>query len=166
VSKSKTFPTPHIGHSRQGLFLTRPDCQSNAKPSEKDHDLLGIRTRHPWSSSQHTQPLHHLGSSIHCYIFLKCPLNKWALKKSSFTAIYFNKCYVNKCSIDHLVNDIVFNINVSKFMYFEKSPPFINKCVSYPISHFPTNRYTSSFMMTMTMHIIKILIYGCESHIK
>jgi hypothetical protein len=37
-----TFPTPHIGHSRRGLFFTRPDYQSNnAKPSEKDHDLPG-----------------------------------------------------------------------------------------------------------------------------
>jgi hypothetical protein len=39
-------------------FLTRLDCQSNAKPSEKDHDLPGTRTRDLWSSSQHTQPLH------------------------------------------------------------------------------------------------------------
>jgi hypothetical protein len=39
--KSKIFPTPHIGHSRQGLFFARLDCQSNAKPSEKDHDLDG-----------------------------------------------------------------------------------------------------------------------------
>jgi hypothetical protein len=55
------FPTPHIGHSRHGLFFTRLDCQSNAKPSVKDHDLPGTRTRDHWSSSQHTQPLHHLG---------------------------------------------------------------------------------------------------------
>jgi hypothetical protein len=62
VSKSMTFPpTPHIGNSRHGLFFTRLDCHSNAKLSEKDHDLPGIRTRDPWSSSQHTQPLHHLG---------------------------------------------------------------------------------------------------------
>jgi hypothetical protein len=47
-----TFPTPHIGHSRHGLFFTRPDCQSNAEPSEKDHDLPVIRTRDIWSSSQ------------------------------------------------------------------------------------------------------------------
>jgi hypothetical protein len=40
-----TISTPHIGHSRHGLFFARLDCQSNAKPSEKDHDLLGIRTR-------------------------------------------------------------------------------------------------------------------------
>jgi hypothetical protein len=39
-------------------FFTRLDCQSNAKPSEKDHDLPGIGDL--WSSSQHTQPLHHL----------------------------------------------------------------------------------------------------------
>jgi hypothetical protein len=38
VSKSMTFSTPHIGHSRYGLFFTRLDCQSNAKPSEKDQD--------------------------------------------------------------------------------------------------------------------------------
>jgi hypothetical protein len=43
------------------LFFTRLDCQSHAKPSEKDHDLPGIRTRDLWSSSQHIQPLHHLG---------------------------------------------------------------------------------------------------------
>jgi hypothetical protein len=61
MSKSMTFPTPHIGHSRHGLFFTRLDCKSNAKPSEKDHDLPGIRTRDLWSSSQHTQPLHYLG---------------------------------------------------------------------------------------------------------
>jgi hypothetical protein len=36
MSKSMTFPTPHIGHSRNGLFCTRLDCQSNAKLSEKD----------------------------------------------------------------------------------------------------------------------------------
>jgi hypothetical protein len=53
-----TFSTPHIGHS---LFFTRLDCHSNAKPSEKDHDLPGIRTRDIWISSQHTQPLNHLG---------------------------------------------------------------------------------------------------------
>jgi hypothetical protein len=56
-----TFPTLHMGRSRHGLFFTRLDCQSNAKASEKDHDLPGIRTRDLWSSSQHTQPLHHLG---------------------------------------------------------------------------------------------------------
>jgi hypothetical protein len=57
--KSMTFPTPHIVHSRHGLFFTRLDCQSNAKPSEKDHDLPGNRTRDLWNSSQHThQPLH------------------------------------------------------------------------------------------------------------
>jgi hypothetical protein len=30
---------PHICHSRHGfgLFFTRLDCHSNAKPSEKDH---------------------------------------------------------------------------------------------------------------------------------
>jgi hypothetical protein len=38
---SMTFPTRHIGHSSHGLFFTRLDCQSNAKPSEKDHDLHG-----------------------------------------------------------------------------------------------------------------------------
>jgi hypothetical protein len=32
---------PHIGHSRHGLFFTKSECQSNAKPSEKDHDLPG-----------------------------------------------------------------------------------------------------------------------------
>jgi hypothetical protein len=58
VIKSMTFPTPHIGHSRHGLFFTILDCQSNAKPSEKDHNLPGIRTRDLWSSSQHTRPLH------------------------------------------------------------------------------------------------------------
>jgi hypothetical protein len=41
VSKSMTFPTPHMGHSRHGSFFTRLDCQSNGKPSHKDHDLLG-----------------------------------------------------------------------------------------------------------------------------
>jgi hypothetical protein len=29
--------------------------------SEMDHDLPESRTRDFWSSSQHTQPLHHLG---------------------------------------------------------------------------------------------------------
>jgi hypothetical protein len=54
VSKSMTFPTPHKGHSRHGLFFTRPDCQSNANPSEKDHDLLGtfgVAVSIPFSSS-------------------------------------------------------------------------------------------------------------------
>jgi hypothetical protein len=55
VSKSTTFPTLHIGHSRHGLIF-------DTKPSEKDHDLPGIRIRDLWSSSssQHTEPLHHL----------------------------------------------------------------------------------------------------------
>jgi hypothetical protein len=44
VSKLMTFPTPHIGHSRHGLFFTRLDCQSNPKPSE-NHDLPGIQIR-------------------------------------------------------------------------------------------------------------------------
>jgi hypothetical protein len=64
VSKSMTFPTPHIGHSRHGRFFTSLDCQLNAKPSEKDHDLPGIRTRDLWSNSQHTQPLNHLGRTL------------------------------------------------------------------------------------------------------
>jgi hypothetical protein len=59
-----TFPTPHIGHLRHGLFFSKLDCQSNAKPSEKDHDLPGIRTWDLWSSGQHAQPLHHLGHMI------------------------------------------------------------------------------------------------------
>jgi hypothetical protein len=42
VSESMTFPTPHIGNTSHGLFFKRLDCQSNAKLSEKDHDLLGI----------------------------------------------------------------------------------------------------------------------------
>jgi hypothetical protein len=50
-----TFPTPLIGHLRNGLFFTRLDCQSNAKPSENDHDLPGTRIRDLWSSSQHSQ---------------------------------------------------------------------------------------------------------------
>jgi hypothetical protein len=50
-----TFATPHdVGHSRHGLFFTRLDYQSNAKPTEKDHDLPGIRTRDLWIISQHT----------------------------------------------------------------------------------------------------------------
>jgi hypothetical protein len=59
-----TFSTPHLGYSGHGLFSTTLDCQSNAKPSEKGHDLPGIRTWDLWSSSQHTQPLHHLGRQI------------------------------------------------------------------------------------------------------
>jgi hypothetical protein len=47
-----TFLTPHTNYSRHGLFFTRLDCQSNGKPSEKDHDLPGIRTRDIRSSSQ------------------------------------------------------------------------------------------------------------------
>jgi hypothetical protein len=43
------------------FIFYKMNCQSNAKLSEKDHDLPGIRTRDLWSSSQHTQPLHHLG---------------------------------------------------------------------------------------------------------
>jgi hypothetical protein len=37
-----SFSTPYKGHSRHGLFFTRLDCQSNAKPPEKDHDLPGF----------------------------------------------------------------------------------------------------------------------------
>jgi hypothetical protein len=40
-----TFSTPNLCHSRHVLFFTRLDCHSNAKPSEKDHDLPGIRTQ-------------------------------------------------------------------------------------------------------------------------
>jgi hypothetical protein len=43
VSKSMTFPTPHVGHSRHGLFFTRLDCQSNAKPFEKDMTYPGFK---------------------------------------------------------------------------------------------------------------------------
>jgi hypothetical protein len=56
-----TFPTPRIGHSRHGLLFCKIDYQSNAKSSERDHDLPGIRTRDLWISSQHCYPLHHLG---------------------------------------------------------------------------------------------------------
>jgi hypothetical protein len=35
------------------------DCQSNAKASEKDHDLPRIRTQDLWISSQHCLSLHH-----------------------------------------------------------------------------------------------------------
>jgi hypothetical protein len=35
------------------FIFYKMDCQSNAKPSEKDHDLPGIRTRDLWISSQH-----------------------------------------------------------------------------------------------------------------
>jgi hypothetical protein len=45
-----TYLLMYMGH---GLFFTRLDCQSNAKPSEKDYDLPGIRTRDLWISSQH-----------------------------------------------------------------------------------------------------------------
>jgi hypothetical protein len=45
-------------------FVDLFNCQSNAKPSEKDHDLPGTRTRDLWIGSQHTFPLHHLGRRI------------------------------------------------------------------------------------------------------
>jgi hypothetical protein len=63
VSKSMTFSTPQIGHWRHGLFFTRLDYQPT-KPTEKDQDLPGIPTRDIWRSSQHTQPLHHLGRQL------------------------------------------------------------------------------------------------------
>jgi hypothetical protein len=44
-NKSMTLPTPHIGYSRHGLFFKRLDCQSNAKPFEKNHDILRSRIR-------------------------------------------------------------------------------------------------------------------------
>jgi hypothetical protein len=34
-----TFPTPHIGNLKHGLFFHMMDSQSNAKPSEKDPGL-------------------------------------------------------------------------------------------------------------------------------
>jgi hypothetical protein len=37
--------TPHIGHSRHGLFFTIFNCHSIVKPSEKDHDLPGVQTQ-------------------------------------------------------------------------------------------------------------------------
>jgi hypothetical protein len=39
ASKSMTFLNSRVGYSRHGLFFTRLDCQSNAKPSEKDFGL-------------------------------------------------------------------------------------------------------------------------------
>jgi hypothetical protein len=69
------FPTLHIGHSRYGLFFTRLNCQFTAKSSKKDHDLPGIRTRDPWSSSQHTQPLHHLGLELLHHANFEVPLS-------------------------------------------------------------------------------------------
>jgi hypothetical protein len=54
---------------RHGLFFTRLDCQYNVKTSEKDHDLPRIRTRDLWSSSQHTQPLHHLDRQLSYLVF-------------------------------------------------------------------------------------------------
>jgi hypothetical protein len=52
LSRSMTFPTPHIGHSRHGLFFTRWI------------DLPGIGTQDLWSSSQHDQSLHHLNCHL------------------------------------------------------------------------------------------------------
>jgi hypothetical protein len=67
LREDSQISTPLMGHSRHGLFLTRlMDCQSNAKPSKKDHDLPGIRIRDLWISSQHTKPLHHLGRQFTC----------------------------------------------------------------------------------------------------
>jgi hypothetical protein len=40
-SKSITISTPHIGHSRHGLFFKRLDYQYNAKPSEKAVTMAG-----------------------------------------------------------------------------------------------------------------------------
>jgi hypothetical protein len=62
VSKSMTFPTPHIGHSRHGLFFTIIDWIFNPMLNLQEHDLPGIRARDLWSRSKHTQPLqlHHL----------------------------------------------------------------------------------------------------------
>jgi hypothetical protein len=50
------------------FIFYKMDCQSNVKRSVKDHDLPGIRTRDLWISSQHCQPLHHLGRQVshHC----------------------------------------------------------------------------------------------------
>jgi hypothetical protein len=88
LSKLMTFPTPHSGLSRHDLFFTRLDCQSNVKPSEKDHDLPGIRTRDPWSSSQHTQPLHHLGRLQRK---LQLNIDQWTFVcKKIFPSLQFN----------------------------------------------------------------------------
>jgi hypothetical protein len=62
----------------------------NLKPSEKDHDLPGIRTRDLWSSSQHTQPLHHLDRLYH---FVEVEKLKFHV-----TTIYFKNLY--KLKID------------------------------------------------------------------
>jgi hypothetical protein len=48
---------------------------TNAKPSKKDPDLPEIRTHDLWSSSQHTQPLHHLGCNHPKYRMLGCFLD-------------------------------------------------------------------------------------------
>jgi hypothetical protein len=47
------------------FIFYKMDCQSNAKPSEKDYDLPGIRTRDLWISSQHCYSRHHLGRRSH-----------------------------------------------------------------------------------------------------
>jgi hypothetical protein len=93
VSKSTTLPNPQIGHSRHGLFFTRLNCQSNAKPSEKDHDLPGIRARGLWSSSQHTQPPHHLIRLCVTFFYVLLSYNlfvytKIIKKKSGFLNIF------------------------------------------------------------------------------
>jgi hypothetical protein len=48
------------------FIFYKMDFQSNAKPSEKDHDFPGIQTRDLWISSQHCQPLHQIGASAAC----------------------------------------------------------------------------------------------------
>jgi hypothetical protein len=65
-------------------FLTRLDCQSNAKPSEKHHDLTEIQTRNLWSSSQHTQPLHHLVRHRHFILYACAQLRQFAEKSDKF----------------------------------------------------------------------------------
>jgi hypothetical protein len=52
INVDLTFCTPHRSFEIRFIFY-KISCQSNAKPSEKDHDLPGTRTRDLWISSQH-----------------------------------------------------------------------------------------------------------------
>jgi hypothetical protein len=73
--------------------MRQMDCQFNSKPSEKDHDLPGIRTRDLWSNNQHTQPLHHLGRVDGMVVDIHIAIKKinWLISVKKNTSFFIFK---------------------------------------------------------------------------
>jgi hypothetical protein len=83
-SKSMTFPTPHIGHSRHGLFFTRLDCQQSAYPTTTPFRLFFLQLMLPFPS-----PLQRGW----------CEVRSLVENCTRKTHIYIKKCNVHLCLI-------------------------------------------------------------------